>query len=199
MPRVLTQAISQNECIGDSLSRINSNDLKLDENLVALSATVTSVENIYQRKITATDTSTIDVNLNTNNVFTANIRSNSIAYDRLTSGITEKLAKAWGSIGSLANGASVVPNVNGSFNIESVERITAEPYTYRVNFTTNLGQTNYTVLLTCGTAPGLATVACMVTQKNASWFEFIASGEFATGSGYATPTQVNFVVFDKDN
>jgi hypothetical protein len=38
MPRIITTNIAQTECIGDSLTKINNNDLKLDEHVQTLSA-----------------------------------------------------------------------------------------------------------------------------------------------------------------
>lgn len=167
MARIYTTQISETECIGDSLDKINGNSLNLDTAIQGLSSNALNTTTLLQTTsstlatsitnkqplITANDTNTIDLTLTTGNspVLTGSVKNDSIRYSNLTSwqsvsgtslsaeAVQPRLAKAWVTF----NGDPASPTIYDHYNISSVTKSSAG--TYQINFITPLPSSNFSV------------------------------------------------------
>lgn len=185
MTRIYTTQISETECIGDSLDKINGNSLNLDTAIQGLSSNALNTTTLLQTTsstlatsitnkqplITANDTNTIDLTLTTGNspVLTGSVKNDSIRYSNLTSwqsvsgtslsaeAVQPRLAKAWVNF----NGAVTVPTISSAFNVSSITDIGTGQY--QINFITPMNNTAYCVNIT-GTHPSVvgAINACAI-------------------------------------
>lgn len=108
--------IDREECIGDSLVKLNSNFSGLDADIINVNTRVTN-------------TSAAAITLTTN--LSTNIQNNS-----------PYTAKAWVSF--LGQGSNGVCTINARYNVSSVVRVSQGSYT--ITYTTPLGGSTYAVV-----------------------------------------------------
>lgn len=197
----ITKLIDENECIGDSLTTINSNFSALETSLCDLTYLNATDTNTVDLTWTPT-TRTLQATVKDGSITTDKVASNTIRYSQLTtwqslSGIASlsaeavqpRLAKAW----VFFDGSTTVPTVYSSFNVAGVTRYTTGVFYihFLVPFSTD---TSYCVTGTCAGAPGYNDVNLQSFKGDKDYCAVSATGHYPGTAHYAVNAQAFDVV-----
>jgi hypothetical protein len=137
-----TREIDENECIGDSLTTINSNFSALDVAVCNLSQTL-SINDSPTIDLTLTPSRVLSADVKDLAISTAKIASEAVSYSKIGPDLRPSLAKAWVSFNAFAWSGSL--GSNPAYNISSVVKNSQGDYT--INFASPIS--NYCVVATC--------------------------------------------------
>lgn len=208
----LVTEISGNECIGDSRGKINTNFSALETAICSLSTNTINVVDTTTIDLDYTSSSRIisgtvktdsidSTHLKSNSVTTSKIASDTVRYSQLASwqtlsasptlsaeAVTQRVAKAWGSIEKVG-GTFTAYN---SFNVLSVTDGGTKRKT--VQFITPLNSNKYVVFITWMYVNGETSYVTVSPgiEENQTTSQFIIN-HYDETQPY---TRINFVVFD---